>query len=145
MKVIVCYVVSDILKVVTALFVLVFVLAWLELTQCLPSKCILGVFSIISWIFRTDLSCLHQLLNLAWCSRGVRKGCLPFFLMLNVWVGGSQKEAAAALEEEVRVLKVIIFPGPVEASIDSGILISLCTLVHKEFILAACILCGTSI
>jgi anthranilate/para-aminobenzoate synthase component II len=56
-----------------------------------------------------------------------------------------QKEAAAALEEEVRVLKVIIFPGPVEASIDSGILISLCTLVHKEFILAACILCGTSI
>jgi hypothetical protein len=45
----------------------------------------------------------------------------------------------------VQVLKVIIFPGPVEASTDSSILISLWTPVHKKFILAACILCGTSI
>jgi hypothetical protein len=60
-------------------------------------------------------------------------------------VGGFQKEVAAALEEVVQVLKVIIFPGPVEAGTDSGILISLWTPVHEEFILAAWILCGTSI
>ncbi len=60
-------------------------------------------------------------------------------------MGGFQKEVAAALEEVVQVLKVIIFPGPVEASTDFGILISLWTPVHEEFILAACILCGTSI
>jgi hypothetical protein len=65
--------------------------------------------------------------------------------MLNVEVGGFQKEVAAALEEAVQVLKVIIFPGPVQASTDSSILISLWTPVHEEFILATCILCGTSI
>jgi hypothetical protein len=38
-------------------------------------------------------------------------------------VGGFQKEVAAALEEVLEVLKVIIFPSPVEASTDSGMLI----------------------
>ncbi len=60
-------------------------------------------------------------------------------------MGGFQKEVATALEEVVQALKVIIFPGPVEAITDSGILISLWTPVHEDFILAACILCGTSI
>jgi hypothetical protein len=42
-------------------------------------------------------------------------------------VGRFQKEVAAALEEVLQVLKVIIFPSPVEASTDSGMFISLWT------------------
>ncbi len=37
-------------------------------------------------------------------------------------MGGFQIEVAAALEEVLQVLKVIISPSPVEASTDSGTL-----------------------
>ncbi len=61
-------------------------------------------------------------------------------------LGGWLSERSSSCSGEVlQVLKAIIFPSPVEASTDSGILISLWTPVHEEFILGPCILCGTSI
>lgn len=42
--------------------------------------------------------------------------------MLNVWLSGLQNEAAVAMEEEVRVLKVRIFCHPAQAAIVLGTL-----------------------
>jgi hypothetical protein len=74
----------------------------------------------------------------------VRKRVVAFLPDAKCLGGGFQKEVVVTLEEAVWVLKVIIYPSLVGANTDSGILISIWTLVLKEFILAICILCGTS-